>query len=93
MSHTFIIAEAGVNHNGLLDTAKRLVDAAATSGADAVKFQTFRTEKLVTATAAKAGRNRKPRRKAMAQPVQAPVMGRGMATNRVRAINPKFSCF
>lgn len=45
------------------------------------------------ATAAKAGRNLKPRRKAMAQPVQAPVMGRGKATKKVRAINPKFSCF
>jgi N-acetylneuraminate synthase len=50
----FIIAEAGVNHNGDIALAHRLVDAAADAGADAVKFQTFRAEKLVTAAAAKA---------------------------------------
>ena len=44
----FIIAEAGVNHNGNLDLAKRLVDSAQEAGADAVKFQTWVTEKLVT---------------------------------------------
>jgi N-acetylneuraminate synthase len=43
----FIIAEAGVNHNGRLDLAKRLVDAAQEAGADAVKFQTWITEKLL----------------------------------------------
>lgn len=47
MSGIFIIAEAGVNHNGDLQTAQRLVDEAARAGADAVKFQTFQTEKLV----------------------------------------------
>ena len=50
----FIIAEAGVNHNGSLDLAKRLIDVAADAGADAVKFQTFRADKLVSKTAQKA---------------------------------------
>lgn len=50
----FIIAEAGVNHNGSLDLAMQLVDVAADAGADAVKFQTFRAEHLVTAQAKKA---------------------------------------
>jgi N,N'-diacetyllegionaminate synthase len=52
--HCYIIAEAGVNHNGSLDMAKALVDAAADAGADAVKFQTFKAGKLVTRTAEKA---------------------------------------
>jgi len=43
---TFVIAEAGSNHNGDLDTAKELIDAAVDAGADAVKFQTFRAENL-----------------------------------------------
>ena len=50
----FLIAEAGVNHNGDLRLAKQLVDVAAEAGADAVKFQTFRAEELVTASAPKA---------------------------------------
>ena len=50
----FIIAEAGVNHNGDLDLARRLVEAAAGAGADAVKFQAFHAEALVGASAAKA---------------------------------------
>lgn len=50
----FVIAEAGVNHNGDLDLARQLVEVAASAGADAVKFQTFRAEKLVTAGAPKA---------------------------------------
>ncbi len=50
----FVIAEAGVNHNGDLALAKQLVDVAFAAGADAVKFQTFRAKHLVIATAPKA---------------------------------------
>jgi N,N'-diacetyllegionaminate synthase len=51
---TTIIAEAGVNHNGNMTMAKKLVDAAADAGADLVKFQTFKAETLVTQSAKKA---------------------------------------
>lgn len=51
---TLIIAEAGVNHNGELPLAKRLIEVAAQAGADLVKFQTFRADRLVTRAAAKA---------------------------------------
>ncbi len=51
---TFVIAEAGVNHNGSVDMAMELIAVAAASGADAVKFQTFKAENLVTAGAPKA---------------------------------------
>lgn len=50
----YIMAEAGVNHNGSLDTAKKLADTAASCGADAVKFQTFKAEKMITRQAQKA---------------------------------------
>lgn len=54
MSHTLIIAEAGVNHNGKLDLALQLCDAAKEVGADVVKFQTWKTEKIITHSVAQA---------------------------------------
>ena len=54
MNKVFIIAEAGVNHNGSLELAKKLIDVAVVSGADAVKFQTFKAENLVSKNAQKA---------------------------------------
>lgn len=54
MNKVFIIAEAGVNHNGSIELAKKLIEVASDSGADAVKFQTFKAEKLVSRNAQKA---------------------------------------
>jgi len=54
MNKVFIIAEAGVNHNGSIATAKKLIDVAVNAGADAVKFQTFKAENLVSKKAQKA---------------------------------------
>lgn len=54
MKRTFIIAEAGVNHNGSLQMALDMVDVAAAAGVDAIKFQTFTAEKLATRHASKA---------------------------------------
>ena len=54
MRHVIIIAEAGVNHNGSMKNALRLIDIAANAGVDYVKFQTFKAENLVSVTAQKA---------------------------------------
>jgi N,N'-diacetyllegionaminate synthase len=58
MSSTFIIAEAGVNHDGNFETALRMIDEARAAGADAVKFQTFKAERFIAADAPKAGYQR-----------------------------------
>ena len=50
----FIVAEAGINHNGKVQLAKELIDVAAKARVNAVKFQTFKTEKLVDEKAPKA---------------------------------------
>jgi len=55
----FIIAEAGVNHNGSLDLAKKLVDLACSAGSDAVKFQTFKAKNLSTKSSQKANYQKK----------------------------------
>lgn len=52
--HTLIIAEAGVNHNGSIELAKKLVDEAVSAGVDIIKFQTFKSEKLVSKSARQA---------------------------------------
>lgn len=54
MKHTLIIAEAGVNHNGSLTIAKKLIKVAAEAGVDYVKFQSFKAENLVTKSAKQA---------------------------------------
>lgn len=54
MEKIFIIAEAGVNHNGSIQLAKKLIDKAVEAGADCIKFQTFKTENLVNKNAVKA---------------------------------------
>lgn len=59
MSRVIIIAEAGVNHNGSIDVAKQLIDAAANAGVDYVKFQTFKAKNLVTKSAQKADYQKK----------------------------------
>jgi N-acetylneuraminate synthase len=59
LQHCLVIAEAGVNHNGALSLAHQLVDAAADAGADIVKFQTFRAERLASSEAPKAAYQRR----------------------------------
>ena len=54
MSNVKIIAEVGVNHNGSIEIAQRLIRIAAKAGADYVKFQTCKAERVVTASAKKA---------------------------------------
>ena len=54
LKKVFIIAEAGVNHNGSIELAEKLIDVASDAGANAVKFQTFKAENLATKNAKKA---------------------------------------
>lgn len=77
---TYVIAEIGVNHNGDLALAHRLIDAAKATGADAVKFQTFRTDALVVASAAKAG-------------YQQQTTGEGNQSDMLRALELPFAAF
>ena len=67
MVRTMIIAEAGVNHNGRMDLAKRLVDAASTAGADFVKFQAFKSKHLVASSLEKANYQKKSGRPSESQ--------------------------
>ena len=53
LDRTFIIAEIGVNHNGSISLAKKMIRSAKKAGADAVKFQTFNAERLVSLTTPK----------------------------------------
>lgn len=64
---TFIIAEAGVNHNGSLKIAKKMIEVASQAGADAIKFQTFKTEQLVSRFAPKAEYQKKTTSKSETQ--------------------------
>lgn len=59
MEKVYIIAEAGVNHNGSVTIAKKMIDQAAEAGADAIKFQTFKAERLTCKTAPKAAYQKK----------------------------------
>jgi len=58
----FIVAEAGINHNGDVILAKRLIDAAKKAGADAVKFQTFKAKNILTEDAVKANYQKESRK-------------------------------
>ena len=67
MSKVFIIAEAGVNHNGSIELAKKLIDAAVDAGADAVKFQTFKAANIASRSAQKAEYQKKTTSKSESQ--------------------------
>ena len=67
MTRTIIIAEAGVNHNGRMNLAKRLVDAASEAGADFIKFQAFKSKYLVTSSLDKADYQKKSGRPSESQ--------------------------
>ena len=67
MARTLIIAEAGVNHNGRMDLAKKLVDVASSAGADFIKFQAFKSENLVTSSLEKANYQKKSGRPSESQ--------------------------
>ena len=60
-NHTFIIAEAGINHNGKIHLAKKLVDISKKAGADAVKFQTFKAKDVISKYAKKLNYQKKNR--------------------------------
>ena len=64
---TLIIAEAGVNHNGDIDLAKKLIASAARAGADLVKFQSFKAKNLVSSSAPKADYQKKTTRSSESQ--------------------------
>lgn len=67
MSKVFIIAEAGVNHNGSIEIAKKLIDEAAKCGVDAVKFQSFKAKNLVTKIAKQADYQKENMKKEVSQ--------------------------
>ena len=91
----FIVAEAGVNHNGSLETALQMVDAAREAGASAIKFQTFKAERLVTRDAPKADYQRQTTDSAesqleMLRRLELPVEAYDKLLDRCRARNILF---
>jgi len=89
----FVIAEGGVNHNGRLDLALRLVDLAADAGADAIKFQAFDPDLLVTANASRAPYQRRSGRTSQVDMLRALVLPRSALqriSRRARARGVEF---